>query len=64
MSSTLKDFISQLENPVESASLPNTQETWSRIANKDSFEELELESSELESFLKEWMSDNPYENMK
>lgn len=41
--------------------LENSVETWKRIAERDSFSELGFSSeSEKESFLKEWIADNPY----
>ena len=41
--------------------LPNTIETWRRIGNKDLFSELGfLSESEKETFLSEWIDNNPY----
>lgn len=41
--------------------LANTKDTWKRIAEKDSFDDLGFSStSEKEEFLKEWIKDNPY----
>ena len=58
---TIDDLLNSLQNPSQSKkTLENNADTWRRIANKDSFSELELPSSELESFLKEWISNNPY----
>lgn len=42
--------------------LENNRATWERIANRDSFSELGFESeSAKESWLKEWISENPYQ---
>jgi hypothetical protein len=43
--------------------LENSKETWKRIANKDSFEELGLSGSELDNFLTDWIKDNPYQDL-
>jgi len=44
--------------------LPNTRDTWDRIAHKDSFSELGFtNNSEKEEFLKEWIESNPYNNI-
>lgn len=65
MSYTVDDLLNSLKNPNKSQkpSLSNTEETWKRIGKKDSFEELGLESSELESFLSEWIEENAYNNI-
>lgn len=62
---TIDDLLNSLQNPdtTVKGDLPNTSETWSRIANKDKFTELGLEPSELEGFLKEWVKDNPYSDI-
>lgn len=61
---TIEDLLLALQNPEKAnMSLENNSETWSRIGNKDKFSELGLEDSELNDFLKEWMSDNPYNNI-
>ena len=60
---TIEQLLMALQNPEKTASLENNSETWSRIGNKDKFSELGLEESELNDFLKEWMSDNPYNNL-
>jgi len=59
---TIDDLLNSLRNPNEII-LDNTHETWERIGNKDSFEELGLDKNELEEFLSEWMNDNPYTNI-
>ena len=62
---SLKDLFKKLLDKEKEAKeaqkdldLPNTQETWERIGNKDSFEELGLNSGELATFLKEWCENN------
>lgn len=63
---TFDDLLKALKNPnkITSNELENTKETWKRIGQKDKFEELGLNSSELEAFLKEFTENNPYENIK
>ena len=63
MELTIDDLLNALQNPEKAVLLENNSETWSRIGNKDKFSELGLEDSELNDFLKEWISDNPYNNM-
>ena len=60
---TIEQLLMALQNPEKTASLENNAETWSRIGNKDKFSELGLEGSELNDFLKDWISDNPYNNL-
>ena len=60
---TIEQLLMALQNPEKTASLENNSETWSRIGNKDKFLELGLEGSELNDFLKDWISDNPYNNL-
>lgn len=57
---SIDDLLNALANPAKSnkKTLENTKETWKRIGNRDTFEELGLDSSELEDFLKEWVSEN------
>jgi hypothetical protein len=44
--------------------LENTKETWQRIGNKDSFDELGFDNdAEKESFLKEFIENNPYKDI-
>jgi len=59
---TIDDLLNALQNP-NKPSLDNTRDTWTRIGARDSFAELGLQPSELESFLKEWMSENSYKNI-
>jgi len=56
---TIDELLASLQNPSK-VILENTKETWEKLGNKDKFEELGLNSSELESFLKEWAAENPY----
>ena len=63
MELTIEDLLNALQNPEKTVLLENNSETWSRIGNKDKFSELGLEDSELNDFLKEWISDNPYNNL-
>ncbi len=65
MTHTIDDLLNSLQNPNKSSkpSLENSRETWSRIGNKDSFKELDLEGSELDTFLSEWINENPYSNL-
>jgi hypothetical protein len=61
---TIDDLLNALKNPIKSKkTLPNTKDTWRRIGQKDSFSELGMSSSELESFLSEWISENDYNNI-
>jgi len=63
----IDDLLNALQNPnqeeIDKAKLENTKETWTRIGNKDSFDELGMKSSELSDFLTEWTQDNPYNNI-
>lgn len=63
MSLTIDDLLNSLQNPNKKSELGNTKETWERIGRRDKFEELGLESSELDDFLREWTSQNPYNNI-
>lgn len=64
---TIEELLKSLQNPNKNISskiiLENTKETWERIGNKDSFSELDLSPSELVTFLQEWISTNPYNNI-
>ena len=63
MTVTIDDLLNALQNPDKPSKLENTRETWSRIGNKEKFEELGLEGSELDAFLSEWIAENPYNNL-
>jgi hypothetical protein len=58
---TIDDLLDSLQNP--ETNLPNTKKTWSRISSGDTFDELNLEPSELASFLRDWIDNNPYSNI-
>lgn len=64
---TIEELLKSLQNPNKNISsnkiLENSKETWERIGNKDSFSELDLSPSELVTFLQEWISANPYNNI-
>jgi hypothetical protein len=60
---TIDDLLNSLQNPSKVAKLENNKDTWARIGNGDKFEELGLERGELESFLKEFIDNNPYNNI-
>lgn len=59
---TIEDLLNSLRDP-QKVTLENTKETWERIGRKDKFEELGLEPSELDEFLKEFINNNPYNNI-
>jgi hypothetical protein len=64
MALTIDELLDSLENPnTNSKTLPNTTDTWSRIGNRDNFSELNMNSSELDEFLREWVANNPYETI-
>lgn len=62
MSVTIDDLLNALQNP-EVVTLENSKDTWSRIGQRDDFEELGLEKSELDDFLTDWIAQNPYSNL-
>jgi hypothetical protein len=62
MALTIDDLLNALQNP-KTATLENSREIWERIGRGDSFPELGLDSSELESFLTDWIRENPYSNL-
>lgn len=65
MSTLSKLFEALREQYAEKPSLPNTKETWERIGKRDDFRELGFTSeSEKEEFLKDWMKNNPYNNIR
>lgn len=63
---TINELLKSLQYNVSEnkKTLENNKDTWSRISKKDSFSELGLEPSELDTFLKEWINDNPYSSIK
>lgn len=62
MSYSIDDLLNNLQNP-KKPTLENTKDTWRRIGERDSFAELGLEASELDAFLKEFVENNPYNNI-
>ena len=60
---SIDELLESLQNPNKGTGLENNKATWERIGNKDTFDELGMSSSELESFLKEWTDNNPYNNI-
>ncbi len=63
MTLTIEQLLQALQNPESTVTLENSKETWNRIGNKDRFEELGIEESELDAFLSEWIDNNPYSNI-
>lgn len=65
-SPTIEELLKSLQSPdykKNNKSLHNTAETWKRIGEKDSFDELGLSKTELEGFLNDWVKENPYNNI-
>lgn len=63
---SIEELLRTLQTPATSKSNKLTgsiPEIYERIANKDSFGELGLTGSDLDDFLKEWISENPYNNI-
>ena len=60
---TIDDLLNSLQNPNKKSKLENNADTWRRLGNKDAFSELGMDNSELNEFLKEWVKDNPYNNI-
>lgn len=63
MTATIDELLMALQSPNKENKLENSRDTWERIGNKDKFEELGLEGSDLDEFLKEWIDNNPYSNI-
>ena len=69
MTISIDDLLNALQNPDKPSTLENTStlennsDTWRRIGARDKFSELGLEGSELDSFLEEWIADNPYNSI-
>ena len=68
----IDDLLAALKNPEAIdynlkavATLANTADTWERIGAKDSSlaGDIGIEQSELNDFLKEWVKDNPYNDL-
>lgn len=61
---TIEDLLKALNTtPVGLKELINSKETWSRIGNKDSFDELGLTESELEALIVEFTENNDYNDL-
>lgn len=65
MELTIEDLLNALNNPNDKTktTLENNKDTWNRIGKKDVFFELGLEPSALETYISEWISNNPYNNI-
>lgn len=70
----IDELLNALKNPNEiddnllrdvSRGLPNTRETWERIGNMDPTiaADVGIDKSELANFIKEWVAENPYNNI-
>jgi hypothetical protein len=69
----IDDLLKALKNPdtidddvkAEKGSLANTIDTWHRIGAKDATlaTDIGIDESELNDFLKEWVEDNPYNDI-
>lgn len=60
---SIKELLESLQIPNQGdKTLPNNKSTWERMNSKN-FPELNLNQSELESFLQEWTKDNPYSSI-
>ena len=60
---TIEQLLEALNHNTNSKPKPeltNSKETWSRIARRDTFDELGLGASELSSLISEFISNNPY----
>lgn len=63
---TIEELLRSLQTPATNKSSKLTgsvAEIYERISKKDSFGELGLTGSDLDDFLKEWISENPYNNI-
>ena len=62
MALNIDDLLQSLQDP--SGGLKGSPaEIWRRISNKDKFDELGLDKSELDNLLNEWIEMNPYSNI-
>ena len=61
---TIDDLLEALKNPepAQHSDLENNKDTWYRIGERDRTiaADIGIEESELDSFLKDWIKDNPY----
>lgn len=63
MSLSIDDLLNALSNPETPSLNGDKKETWRRIKDGDEFLELGLPKSELDEFLNNWISENPYTNL-
>ena len=69
----IDDLIAAMKDPdsvdeskkAKLSTLANTAETWARIGQKDATlaTDIGIDESELNDFLKEWVEDNPYNDI-
>jgi len=62
MSLTIDDLLESLQDPDRGLE-GSTAEIWRRIANRDSFDELDADEEEKEQIIKEFIESNPYSNI-
>ena len=61
---TFEDLLNSLQSSRKSPSLDNTKENWSKLHDRKAIsEEIGLEGSELDEFLKNWTKENQYNNI-
>lgn len=63
---TIDDLLEALKTPTQGESvLLNTTEIWARIGERDRTlaHDFGISESELDSVLKDWIKDNPYNNI-
>ena len=62
MSLTIDDLLESLQDPDRGLE-GSTADIWRRIANKDSFDELDGDQDEKDQIIKEFIESNPYSNI-
>ena len=62
MSLTIDDLLESLQDPDRGLE-GSAAEIWRRIANRDSFNELDGDEEEKEQIIKEFIESNPYSNI-
>lgn len=63
--STIRQLLESIQqNNSTTAKLENNRTNWSRLGSRDKFEEFKLSKSDLDDFLKAWVRDNEYSNIK
>ena len=61
---TFEDLLNSLQSSKKSPHLDNTKENWGKLHDRKALsEELGLEGSELDDFLKDWTKENQYNNI-